>query len=144
MVSLISSPGLRAKMLQLNMDKMEVLVLMNKSIRNLITINKIKIDSVDLASASSLRKPGSIFDSAQRLLWTVSAYLLVSINSTSTGTGGLQQQMLPKCLSKSRWCPRLTITTACCTASQINYWIVLGKFRAMLLVWFSGCINSAI
>ena len=68
MVSLISSPGLRAKMLQLNMDKMEVLVLMNKSIKNLITINKIKIDSVDLASASSLRKPGSIFDSAQRLL----------------------------------------------------------------------------
>ena len=31
-------------MLQLNMDKIEVLVLMNKSLRNPITINKINID----------------------------------------------------------------------------------------------------
>ena len=33
-----------ANMLQLNMDKTEVLVLMNKSLRNPITMNKIKID----------------------------------------------------------------------------------------------------
>ena len=31
-----------------------------------------------------------------------------------------------------------SITTACCTASQINYLIVLSKFRIMLLGWFSG------
>ena len=51
-------------MLQLNMDKTEVLVLMNKSFRNLITMNKIKIDSIDISTASSVRNLGAIFDSA--------------------------------------------------------------------------------
>ena len=50
-------------MLQLNMDKTEVLVLMNKSLRNHITINKIKIDSIDISSASSLINLGARFDS---------------------------------------------------------------------------------
>ena len=53
-----------AKMLQLNMDKTEVLVLMNKSLRNPITMNKIKIDSIDISTASSVRNLGAIFDSA--------------------------------------------------------------------------------
>ena len=53
-----------ANMLQLNMDKTEVLVLMNKSLRNLITMNKIKIDSIDISTASSVRNLGVIFDSA--------------------------------------------------------------------------------
>ena len=35
-----------ANMLQQNMDKTETLVLMNKSLRNPIAINKIKIDSI--------------------------------------------------------------------------------------------------
>ena len=43
-----------ANMLQLNMDRTEVLVLMNKSLRNHITINKIKIDSIDIPTASSV------------------------------------------------------------------------------------------
>ena len=37
-----------ANMLQLNMDKTKVLALMNKSLRNPITINIIKIDSIDI------------------------------------------------------------------------------------------------
>ena len=53
-----------ANMLQLNMDKTEVLVLMNKSLRNPITMNKIKIDSFDISTASSVRNLGAIFDSA--------------------------------------------------------------------------------
>ena len=53
-----------ANMLQLNMDKTEVLVLMNKSLRNPITMNKIKIDSIDISTASSVRNHGVIFDSA--------------------------------------------------------------------------------
>ena len=53
-----------ANMLQLNMDKTEVLVLMNKSLRNPITMNKIKIDSIDISTASSVRNLGVIFDSA--------------------------------------------------------------------------------
>ena len=42
------------------------------------------------------------------------------------------------------WCPKSTFATACCTASQINYWIVFSEFRTMLLGWSSGCINSTI
>ena len=53
-----------ANMLQLNMDKTEVLVLMNKSLKNPITTNKIKIDSIDISTASSVRNLGAIFDSA--------------------------------------------------------------------------------
>ena len=52
--------------------------------------------------------------------------------------------MLPTFLSKPTWCPKSTIATACCTASQINYWIVFSEFRTMLLGWSSGCTNSAI
>ena len=51
-----------ANMLQLNMDKTEVVVLMNKSLRNPITMNKIKTDSIDISS--SVRNLGAIFDSA--------------------------------------------------------------------------------
>ena len=39
-----------ANMLQLNMDKTEVLVLMNKSLRNPFTMNEIKIDSIDTST----------------------------------------------------------------------------------------------
>ena len=53
-----------ANMLQLHMDETEVLVLINKSIRNPITINKIKIDSIDISAAGSVRNLGAIFDSA--------------------------------------------------------------------------------
>ena len=53
-----------ANMLQLNMDTTEVLVLMNKSIRNPITMNKIETDSVEISTASSVRNLGAIFDSA--------------------------------------------------------------------------------
>ena len=53
-----------ANMLQLNMDKTEVLVLMNKSLINPTTMNKIKIDSIDISTASSVRNLGVIFDSA--------------------------------------------------------------------------------
>ena len=111
-----------ANMLQLNMDKTEVLVLMNKSLRNPITMNKIKMDSIDISTASSVRTLGAISAEAE----------------------GLYQQMLPRSLSKPMWCPKSTIATACCTASQINYWIVFSEFRTMLLGWSSDCINSAI
>ena len=53
-----------ASMLQLNMDKTEVPVQMNKSLRNPITINKVKIDSIDVSTASIVRNLGVIFDSA--------------------------------------------------------------------------------
>ena len=53
-----------ANMLQLNMDKTEVSVLMNKSLRNPITMNKIKIDLIDISTASSVRNLGVIFDCA--------------------------------------------------------------------------------
>ena len=53
-----------ASMLQLNMDKTEVLVLMNKSLRKPITMNKIKIDSIEISTASSVRNLGVVFDSA--------------------------------------------------------------------------------
>ena len=53
-----------ANMLQLNMDKTEVLVLMNKSLRNPITMNKIKIDAIDISTASSVKNLDVIFDSA--------------------------------------------------------------------------------
>ena len=51
-----------ANMLQLNMDKTEALVLMNKSLENPITINKIKIDSTDISTVSSVSNLGAIFD----------------------------------------------------------------------------------
>ena len=51
-------------MLQLNMDKTDVLVVMNRSLRNPITINKIKIDSIDKSTASSVRNLGTILESA--------------------------------------------------------------------------------
>ena len=41
--------------------------------------------------------------------------------------------MLLRSLSKPTWCPKSTIATAVCTASQINYWIILSEFRTMLL-----------
>ena len=54
-----------AGMLQLSMDKTDVKVLMNKNLwKNLNTINKIKIDSSDISSASSVRNLDPIFDSA--------------------------------------------------------------------------------
>ena len=53
-----------ANMFQLNMDKTEVLVLMNISLGNPITMNKIKINSIDISTASSVRHFGAIFDSA--------------------------------------------------------------------------------
>ena len=52
-----------ANMLPLNMDKTEVLVLMNKSLRNPITMNKIKFDSIDISTAISVRNLDAIFDS---------------------------------------------------------------------------------
>ena len=45
------------------MDKTETLVLANKSPRNAITIDKIKIASIDISTASSTRSLGAIFDS---------------------------------------------------------------------------------
>ena len=45
-----------ANMLQLNMDKTEVLVLMNKSLRNPITINTSKIDSIDISTEKQCKK----------------------------------------------------------------------------------------
>ena len=53
--------AIKSNMLQLNMDKTEVLELINKSLRNSITINNIKIDSIDISTARNL---GGIFDSA--------------------------------------------------------------------------------
>ena len=53
-----------AYMLQLNMDKIEDLVLMNKSLRNPITINKMKIDSTDISITSGIRNLGAKFDNA--------------------------------------------------------------------------------
>ena len=53
-----------ANMLQLNMYKTDISVLMNKSLRNLITINKIKIDSIDISTASSVRNLDALSDSA--------------------------------------------------------------------------------
>ena len=52
-----------ADMLKLNMDKVKVLVLLNRSLRNLISIKKIKIDSINISTASSVRNLGAIFDS---------------------------------------------------------------------------------
>ena len=53
-----------ANMLQLNMDKTEDLMLMNKSLSNPITMNKIKIDSIEISIASSVKNLGVVFDSA--------------------------------------------------------------------------------
>ena len=53
-----------ANMLQLNIGKTEALVLMNRILRNPITINKIKIDSIYISTASSIRNLGAIFDCA--------------------------------------------------------------------------------
>ena len=39
-------------------------MLMNKSLRNPITMNKIKIDSIEISTASSVKNLGAIFDSA--------------------------------------------------------------------------------
>ena len=44
-----------AKMLQLDLDKTEVLVLMNRSFSNTITINEIKIDSIGMSTAKSIK-----------------------------------------------------------------------------------------
>ena len=43
--------------------------------------------------------------------------------------------MLSRFWSQLTWCPKSIIATACCTASQINYWIIFGEFRTMLLGW---------
>ena len=135
-----------ASMLQLNMDKTEVLVLMNKSLRNPITMNKIKIDSIEISSASSIRNLGAIFDSALSSKAFVNSicksawFNLFNISRSrrflTTDAANILIQAYV--MSKS------TIATACCTASQIHYWIVFSEFRTMLLGWSSGCINSAI
>ena len=80
-----------ANMLRLNMDKTEVLVLKNKSLRNPITMNKIKIDSNDISTANNVRNLGAIFDSAlsSEVLWTPSANLSGSTYSTSAEAEGL-------------------------------------------------------
>ena len=82
-----------ANMLQLNMDKTEVLVLMNKSLRNPITMNKIKIDAIDISTASSVKNLGVIFDSAlssEAFVNSISsANLPGSIYSTSAEAEGL-------------------------------------------------------
>ena len=46
------------------MDKTEDLLSMKKSLRNFITINKIKIDSINISTASSVRNLGAIFEIA--------------------------------------------------------------------------------
>ena len=57
---------MKASMLQLNIVETEVLVLLSKSLRNPITIiiNIIKIDSIDISTASSVRNVGAICDKA--------------------------------------------------------------------------------
>ena len=55
-----------AKMLQLNMDETEVLVLRNKSLRYPIALNKIKIDSIDILTARSVRHLDTVFECALR------------------------------------------------------------------------------
>ena len=86
-----------ANMLQLNMDKTEVLVPMNKSLRNLITINKIKFDSIDISTASSVRNLGAIFDSALSSEAFVNSYLQICLVQF------IQHQQKPK-VSNNRRC----------------------------------------
>ena len=50
-------------MLQLNMDKTEVLVLMNKRLRNPVTVDNIKIASVSISPTKNVRNLGAVFDS---------------------------------------------------------------------------------
>ena len=86
-----------ANMLQLNMDKTEVLVLMNKNLRNPITMNKIKIDSIDISTASSVRNLGAIFDSA------LSSEAFVNSICKSAWFKFIQHQQKPK-VSNNRCC----------------------------------------
>ena len=60
-----------ANMLQLNMEKTGVLLLMIKSIGNPITMNKIKIDSINISTAISVKNLGAISDSA----WSSEAFV---------------------------------------------------------------------
>ena len=126
-----------ANMLQLNMDKTEVLVPMNKSLRNPITINKIKIDSIDISNASSIRNVGDILDSVLSFCELHLQIYLVQF---------IQHKQKPR-VSKNWFYqnpylrfPKSTIATAYCMASQINYWIVFSEVRTMLLGWSSGCM----
>ena len=122
---------------------MEVLVLKNKSLRNPITINKIKIYSINISTASSVRNLGAIFDSA------LSSEAFVNFIRKSAWFNLFN-------ISRSRW--SLTTDAAkiliqVCVMSKIdycnsllhcNYWIIFSEFRTMVLGWSSGCIKSAI
>ena len=136
-----------ANMLQLNMDKTEVLMLMNKSLRNPITMNKIKIDSINISTASSVRNLGAIFNSALsseafvKSICKSAWFNLFNISRSrmSLTTDAAKILIQAYVMSKIAY-----IATDCCTASQINYWIVFSEFRTMLLGWSSDYINSAI
>ena len=124
-----------ANMLQLNMDKTEVLVLMNKSLRN-----------IDISTASSVRNVGAIIESA--LSWEAFANSICKSAWFNLFNISRSQRSLTtvaaKILFQAYVMSKIDIWTACCTASQINYWIVFSEFRTMLLGWSSGCIKSAI
>ena len=138
--------GMTANMLQLNMDKTEVLVLMNESLRNPITMNKIKIDSINISTANSVRNLGAIFDSALSSEAFVNSicksawFNLFNINRSRRSLTTDATKILIQAYVMSK----IDIATTCCTASQINYWIVFSEFRTMLLGWSSGCIDSAV
>ena len=115
-----SGPWMTANMLQLNMDKTDVLiVLMNKSLRNPIAMNKIKMDSIDLSTASSVRNLGAIFDSALRSEAFVNSKILIQAYV----------------MSKIDYCNSLYGIPD----KLLNR---IREFRTMLLGWSSGCINS--
>ena len=57
-------------MLQLNTDETEVLVLRNKGLIDHITLNKIKIDSINIQTASSVRHLDTVFvNSIGKFTW---------------------------------------------------------------------------
>ena len=98
-----------ANMLQLNMDKTEVLLLTNKSLRNPFTINKIKIDSINMSTANSVRNLGAIFDSAlsSEAFMKPACFNLFNISRRSLTTDAAKILIQAYVMSKIDYCNSL-------------------------------------
>ena len=110
---------------------------MNKSLRNPITMNKIKIDSIDISTASSVRSLGVIFDSALSSEAFVNSICKsawfnlfnISRSRRSLTTGAAKILIHSYVMSKIDYCHSLLYGIP----GKLLNWIVFSEFRTMLL-----------
>ena len=113
----------------------KIFVLMNKSLRNPSTINKVKIDFICISNGIL----GAVFDSA------LISEVFVNSNCKSAWFNFFKFSRSWRYLttdaarlSKPTWCLKSTIATICCMAFRINHWALFSEFINLLLECTSG------